>query len=186
LFARSAYKIFKKVLKIARNACIIKTVKEMNQTEEIKMKYDLKKIMNDAWHMMRANYVGGVYQISLSQALHFAWEVARRDLRKAECVKEIISSGKYDYIVKEENPMNRFDLVKKAFNALRAEGEERRAAFRNGMMSKAGLDEYLAIENSAEHSVLTALQSSCRKSTSRPVWNDSWPYALGLLPEEEF
>lgn len=150
------------------------------------MKYDLKKIMNDAWHMMRANYVGGVYQISLSQALHFAWEVARRDLRKAECVKEIISSGKYDYIAKEENLMNRFDLVKKAFNALRAEGEKCRAAFRNGMMSKVGLDEYLAIENSAEHSVLTALQSSCRKSTSRPVWNDSWPYALGLLPEEEF
>lgn len=149
-------------------------------------KYDLKKIMKDAWHMMRANYVGGVYQISLSQALHFAWEVARRDLRKAECVKEIISSGKYDYIAKEENLMNRFDLVKKAFNALRAEGENRRAAFRNGMMSRAGLDEYLAIENSAEHSVLVALKNSCRENTSRLVWNDSWAYALGLLPEEEF
>lgn len=150
------------------------------------MKYDLKKIMNDAWHMMRANYVGGVYQISLSQALHFAWEVARRDLRKAEYMKKIISSGKYDYIAKEENPMNRYDLVKKAFNALRAEGEKRRAAFRNGMMSKAGLDEYLAIENSAEHSVLVALKSSCRESISCPVWNESWPYALGLLPEEQF
>ena len=149
-------------------------------------KYDLKKIMKDAWHMMRANYVGGVYQISLSQALHFAWEVARRDLRKAECVKEIISSGKYDYIVKEDNLMNRFDLVKKAFNALRAEGEKRRAAFRNGMMSKAGLDEYLAIENSAEHSVLVALKNSCRESTRRPVWNDSWPDTIGLLPEEQF
>lgn len=149
-------------------------------------KYDLKKIMKDAWHMMRANYVGGVYQISLSQALHFAWEVARRDLRKAECVKEIVSSGKYDYIVKEENLANRFDLVKKAFNALRAEGEKRRAAFRSGMMSKIELDEYQAIENSAEHSVLAALKNSCRESTSCPVWNDSWPYALGLLPEEEF
>ena len=149
-------------------------------------KYDLKKIMKDAWHMMRANYVGGVYQISLSQALHFAWEVARRDLRKSECVKEIISSGKYDYIVKEENLTNRFDLVKKAFNALRAEGEKRRAAFRNGTMSKAGLDEYLAIENSAEHSVLVALKNSCRENTNRHVWNDSWPYALGLLPEEQF
>nr|DAI17503.1 MAG TPA: hypothetical protein [Caudoviricetes sp.] len=149
-------------------------------------KYDLKKIMKDAWHMMRANYVGGVYQISLSQALRFAWEVARRDLRKAERMKEIISSGKYDYIVKEENLTNRFDLVKKAFNALRVEGEKCRAAFRNGKMSKAGLDEYLAIENSAEHSVLAALKSSCKESTSRPVWNDSWPYTLGLLPEEKF
>lgn len=149
-------------------------------------KYDLKKIMKDAWHMMRANYVGGVYQFSLSQALHFAWEVARRDLRKAECVKEIISSGKYDYIAKEENLMNRFDLVKKAFNDLRAEGEKLRVAFRNGMMSKAGLDEYLAIESSAEHSVLVALKNSCRESASCPVWNDSWPYALGLLPEEQF
>ena len=149
-------------------------------------KYDLKKIMKDAWHMMRANYVGGVYQISLSQALRFAWEVARRDLRKAECVKEIISSGKYDYIVKEENLMNRFELVKKALNALRAEDEKLRAAFRNGMESKARLDEYLAVESSAEQSVLVALKSSCRESTSRPVWNDSWPYALGLLPEEQF
>lgn len=149
-------------------------------------KYDMKKIMKDAWHMMRANCVGGVYQISLSQALHFAWEVARRDLRKAECMKKIISSGKFDYIVKEENLMNRFDLVNKAFNDLRDEGEKRRAAFRNDMMSRAELDEYLAIENSAEHSVLVALRNSCKKATSRPVWNDSWPYALGILPEEKF
>ena len=150
------------------------------------MKYDLKKIMNNAWHMMRANYVGGVYQVSLSQALHFAWEVARRDFRKAECVKEIISSGKYNYIAKEENPMNRFDLVKRLLTPCVLRAKSAALLFRNGTMSKAGLDEYLAIESSAEHSVLTALQSSCRKSTSRPVWNDSWPYALGLLPEEEF
>lgn len=121
-------------------------------------KYDLKKIMKDAWRMMRANCVGGVYQVSLSQALHFAWEVARRDLRKAECVKEIISSGKYNYIAKEKNLTNRFDLVKKAFNAFRAEGEKRRIALRN----------------------------SCKENSSRPVWNDTWPYALGPLPEEEF
>ena len=30
VFARNAYKIFKKVLTIARNACIIKTVKDTN------------------------------------------------------------------------------------------------------------------------------------------------------------
>ena len=149
-------------------------------------KYDLKKIMKDAWRMMRANCVGGVYQVSLSQALHFAWEVARRDLRKAECVKEIISSGKYNYIAKEKNFTNRFDLVKKAFNAFRAEGEKRRIALRNGMISKPELDEYLTVEASAEHSVLVALRNSCKENSSRPVWNDTWPYALGPLPEEEF
>lgn len=31
-FARNAYKIFKKVLTITRNACIIKTVKDTTQT----------------------------------------------------------------------------------------------------------------------------------------------------------
>ena len=149
-------------------------------------KYDLKKIMKDAWRMMRANCVGGVYQVSLSQALHFAWEVARRDLRKAECVKEIIASGKYNCIAREENLMSRFDLVKKAFNALRAEGEKRRVAFRNGMMSESELGEYLTVEASAEHSVLVALRNSCKENSSRPVWNDAWPYALGPLPEEEF
>ena len=35
-------------------------------------KYDLKKIMNNAWRIMRANSVGGVYQLDLSQALRTA------------------------------------------------------------------------------------------------------------------
>ncbi len=32
VFARNAYKIFKKTLTIARNACMIKTVKDPEQT----------------------------------------------------------------------------------------------------------------------------------------------------------
>lgn len=35
MFARSAYKIFKKVLTNTRNACIIKTVKDTTHTYEI-------------------------------------------------------------------------------------------------------------------------------------------------------
>lgn len=37
-FARNAYKVFKKVLTIARNACIIKTVKDTTQMEVTIMK----------------------------------------------------------------------------------------------------------------------------------------------------
>lgn len=149
-------------------------------------KYNLKKIMNDAWRMMRANRVGGVYQISFSYALRFAWEIARKDLRKAEYAEKIVLSGKYDYIVKEENLTNRYYLVRRAFSALRDEGNKYIAAFRKGLVSAAERSEYITIKNSAEHDLLMALRNSCKEKTSRPVWNDPWPYALGPLPEEEF
>lgn len=150
-------------------------------------KYDMKKIMNDAWHMMRANDVGGIYQITFSEALRSAWAIAKKSLRKAECASEIIRSGKYDYIAKEKSLMKRDDLVRKAFNSLRVEGEKVRTVFKKGLMSKAEFDEYTFIKNPAEHSVLVAFKNTCTKKSNRPIWNDfSWIVALGPLPEEEF
>lgn len=65
-------------------------------------KYDLKKIMNNAWRIMRANSVGGVYQLDLSQALRTAWSIAKKDRIRTDLSAEIVRSGKYDYIVNEK------------------------------------------------------------------------------------
>ena len=147
-------------------------------------KYDLKKIMNDAWRIMRANSVGGVYQLDLSQALRTAWSIAKKDRIRADLSAEIVHSGKYDYILNEKNLMSRMDLVRKALQNLRNEGEKNRAAYRNGLTSKSEFDEYCFFKSPAESNVLIVLKNSFK--ATRVEWNPSWVYKMGPLPEEEF
>lgn len=146
-------------------------------------KYDVKKIMNDAWRRMRANSVGGVYQISLSAALKAAWSSAKRALREAEYAEKVLNSGKYDYILHEDNPWSRADLVRTALDALREEGEMNVCAYRKGLMTRNELLDYQCFKLEPEKSLV----ASFRKKSSRPVWNDNAKFAaLGPLPEEEF
>lgn len=146
-------------------------------------KYDVKKIMNDAWRRMRANSVGGVYQISLSEALKAAWSSAKRALREAEYAEKVLKSGKYDYIIHEDNPWVKDDLVRKALDALRDEGEKNVRAYREGLMTRSELLDYQCFKLEPEKSLV----ASFRKKPSRPVWNSYAKFAaLGPLPEEEF
>lgn len=68
-FARNAYKIFKKVLTTARNACIIKTVKDTTQTHGDMGVTIMKKLTSDefATKVMAAGteieYDNGVWMI---------------------------------------------------------------------------------------------------------------------------
>ena len=150
-------------------------------------KYDMKKIMNNAWKHMRLNKLGGVYRISFSEALSFAWKMAKRDYVKFEISKKIVASGKYDYLINEKNLGKRYDLVRKAFSALRDEGEEvRKAFYKKGLMSKNEFNDYIAIKNPAEHELLSAFQATCKKVSCHQAWNVDLAEKLGPLPEEEF
>ena len=138
-------------------------------------KYDLSKIMKDAWRMMKQNNVGGVYQIPFSKALRFAW-------RKFDCVKKLVKSGKYDYIVKEMNLNNRFILVRKAFSALHKENRLMSDLhYYKGLMSKSEYNEYLSVKYAAEHEMLLSFRASCRNYEA-PNYN--WMNTLGELPED--
>ena len=87
----------------------------------------------------------------------------------------------------EKNLGKRYDLVRKAFSALRDEGEEvRKAFYKKGLMSKNEFNDYIAIKNPAEHELLSVFQATCKKVSSHQAWNVDLAEKLGPLPEEEF
>ena len=134
-------------------------------------KYNMSKIMKDAWWAMKKNSVGGVPQIKFSEALKMAWEWAKREALVKAATESVAMSGKYDYIVAESDADKRLSMARKAQRELvkahwAMSAEERKAA---------------QINFAGENGFLIALKKSCLPYEGG---NPLWMYTLGPLPED--
>lgn len=134
-------------------------------------KYNMSKIMKDAWWAMKKNSVGGVPQIKFSEALKMAWEWAKREALVKAATEAVATSGKYDYIVAEPDADKRLSMARKAKRALvkahwSMSAEDRKAN---------------QISFSGENGFLIALEKSCLPYEGG---NPLWMYTLGPLPED--
>lgn len=134
-------------------------------------KYNLSEIMKDAWHSMKQNNVGGVYQISFSTALKWAWAYAKRHALVEAATAAVAKSGKYDYIAAEPDPNKRLSLARKAQRELvkahwAMSAEERKAN---------------QINFDGENKFLITLKKACYIVK---CGNPLWMYTLGPLPED--
>lgn len=134
-------------------------------------KYNLSKIMKDAWWAMKKNSVGGVYKMKFSEALKMAWEWAKREALVEAATESVAKSGKYDYIVAESDLNKRLSLARKAQRELvkahwAMSAEERKAN---------------QINFDGENKFLITLEKACYLVK---CGNPLWMYTLGPLPED--
>lgn len=134
-------------------------------------KYNMSKIMKDAWWAMKKNSVGGVPQIKFSEALKMAWEWAKRESLVKAATESVAMSGKYDYIVAEQDADKRLSMARKAQRELvkahwNMSAEERKAD---------------QINFDGENKFLITLKEACLLCEGG---NPLWMYTLGPLPED--
>lgn len=134
-------------------------------------KFDMKKIFNRAWNFYKnsRNSYAADHVMSWSECLRESWKVEKIFAKRREMVADVLSSGKYDYLLSIDHR----DFSIAAHDAR----DKIRAEIRN-TRGNDSLVESLKAEDAA----IVAIQKS--RFPCKFTINDNWMNKFGPLPQD--
>lgn len=134
-------------------------------------KFDMKKIFNRAWNFYKnsRNSYAADHVMSWSECLRESWKVEKIFAKRREMVANVLSSGKYDYLLSIDH---------RDFNIVAHDARDKiRAEIRNARGNDSIVESL-----KAEDAAIVAIQKS--RFPRKITINDNWMNKFGPLPQD--